>query len=101
MVHRGNKKRGLAAERRDLADQKKEADRFAAARAKLERARTQYALWKLYHVEKDIMDASRTLDVSARVWLPACAYAIIVVVLLRLRALCVAPSRCRLTRLPP
>lgn len=64
MVHKGQKKRALALERKALAEQKREADRYAATRAKLEHAQTQYTLWKLFHVERSITEASQGLDVS-------------------------------------
>jgi len=57
-----NKLRGYKTERRGLKEQKEEAERFNAALQKKAEVQTDFFLWQLYHIHRDIQEREETTD---------------------------------------
>ena len=55
-----NKLRGYKTERRGLKEQKEEAERFNAALQKKAEVQTDFFLWQLYHIHRDIQEREET-----------------------------------------
>lgn len=57
-----NKLRGYKTERRGLKEQKEEAERFNAALQRKAQVQTDFFLWQLYHIHRDIQEREETTD---------------------------------------
>ena len=56
------KKKGLAAERKIVREQKEEAERFKQKRKELTRVKQHNYLWQLFHVEEEATGRKRAMD---------------------------------------
>lgn len=66
VVLQSQRKKGVTQEKNKYKEQKKEAQEFESKQREFQEIQTNYALWKLYHIERDINKHRKHLDAELK-----------------------------------